>query len=137
MPVGKTKDAGWQIGVSITVHRPAEEVWDWLVSPEGISTWLGPDVAFDGEKGEAYETIDGTRGELRSWRPLDRIRMTWRPADWDHDSTVQVAIDDMGDSTRVVFHQERLANADERARQRTHWKSVSAEVASHFATEEL
>jgi len=136
MPVGKTKDAGWQIGVSITVPRPATEVWDWLVSPEGIATWLGPGVEFAGEKGEPYESEDGTRGELRSFRPLDRIRLTWQPADWPHESTVQIAVDDKGDRTRIVFHQERLSDADERAQQREHWKAVSAAVASHFATEE-
>lgn len=136
MPVGKTKDAGWQIGVSITVPCPSGEVWDWLVSPEGITTWLGPGVAFDGRKGETYETDDGTRGELRSFRPLDRIRLTWQPAARAHDSTVQIALDDKGDRTRIVFHQERLADADDRTRQRDHWKAVAAEVASHFATEE-
>ena len=136
MPVGKTKDAGWQIGVSITVHRPAPVVWDWLVSHEGLETWLGDGVELAGTKGEPYEATDGLRGELRSYRPLDRIRLTWRPRDWDHDSTVQIALDDKGDRTRIVFHQERLADADERAAQRAHWKSVSAEVHSHLSTEE-
>lgn len=132
MPVGKTKDAGWQIGVSLTVHRPAVEVWDWLVSREGLATWLGEGVAFDGIKGEHYETANGTHGELRSYRPLDRIRLTWQPPDWHHDSTVQIAIDDKGDRTRIVFHQERLTDAEERTKQRAHWKSVSTEVASHL-----
>ncbi len=132
MPVGKTKDAGWQIGVSITVPRTAPEVWNWLVSPEGLTTWLGSGLAFVGEQGEPYVSEDGTRGELRSFRPLDRIRLTWQPPDWDHDSTVQIALEDKGDRTRIVFHQERLADAEERQRQRTHWKSIAAAVRSHF-----
>lgn len=136
MPVGKTKDAGWQIGVSITVHRPGPEVWDWIVGPEGLATWLGEGVEFSGSKGELYEAADGTHGELRSYRPLDRIRLTWQPSGWAHDSTVQVAIDDRGDRTRIVFHQERLADADERARQRDHWKSVSERVKRALAEEE-
>lgn len=135
MPTGKTKDAGWQIGVSITVRRPAAEVWDWLVSPEGFAVWLGDDVQFDGTEGEAYATSSGTHGELRSYRPLDRIRLTWQPPDWPHDSTVQIAIDDKGDRTRIVFHQERLVDADERARQRDHWKSVSDSVKRILAAE--
>ena len=89
MPIGKTRDAGWQIGVSITVHRPVAEVWDWLVSPEGLETWLGDGVEFDGIKGEAHETTERTSGELRSFRPLDRIRLTWQPIDWNHDSKVR------------------------------------------------
>ena len=133
MPVGKTKEAGWQIGVSITVPIPVGDVWDWLVSPEGLATWLGAGVAFDGEKGENYETDAGTRGELRSFRPLDRIRLTWQPLDWDHDTTVQIALDDKVDRARFVFHQERLADAEERTRQRDHWKAVSEQVKRSLA----
>ena len=136
MPVGKTKDAGWQIGVSITVPIPVGDVWDFLVSSEGLSTWLGAGVGFEGEKGESYQTNEGTRGELRGFRPLDRIRLTWQPVDLDHDTTVQIALDDKGDRTRIVFHQERLADAEERERQRDHWKSIAAEVASRLTHEE-
>ncbi|MDH3249251.1 MAG: SRPBCC domain-containing protein [Acidimicrobiia bacterium] len=128
MPVGKTRDVGWQIGVSITVPRPAPVVWDWLVSQEGLATWLGDGVELTGTRGEPYETADGTHGELRSFRPRNRVRLTWQPRDWAHDSTVQVAVDDKVDRTRIVFHQERLADADERARQRDHWKTVSETV---------
>jgi uncharacterized protein YndB with AHSA1/START domain len=133
MPVGKTKDAGWQIGVSVTVPIRAADVWDWLVSPEGIAVWLGTGVSFEGEKGEAFETEEGTRGALRSFRPLDRVRLTWQPLDWDHDTTVQIALDDKGDRTRIVFHQERLADAEERVRQRDHWKAVSEQAKQSLA----
>lgn len=130
MPVGKTKDAGWQIGVSVTVGRPAEEVWRRLVSPAGIALWLGEDVAFRGLKKEAYETADGVTGELRSFRPNDRIRLTWRPAHWDHDSTVQIALEDKGERTGIRFHQERLSGAAERESQRRHWKRIAADFAA-------
>ena len=129
-PVGKTKDAGWQIGVSVTVGRPVEEVWRGLVSPAGIALWLGEDVAFRGLKKEAYETADGVTGELRSFRPNDRIRLTWRPAHWNHDSTVQIALEDKGERTGIRFHQERLSGAAERETQRRHWKRIAADFAS-------
>jgi uncharacterized protein YndB with AHSA1/START domain len=121
-------DAGWQIGVSITVRRDAVDVWDYLINKEGLETWLGSGVEFHGGKGEAYQTKDGTCGELRSYRPLDRIRLTWQPKNWDHETTVQIALDDKGDRTRIVFHQERLADADERRKQRDHWKAISEQV---------
>jgi hypothetical protein len=35
-----------------------------------------------------------------------------------------VAISDRGAKTRITFHQERLADADERERQRAHWAAV-------------
>jgi hypothetical protein len=46
----------------------------------------------------------------------------------DHDSTLQVAVEDKGGRTVVRFHQERLAGADERERQREHWKHVLDEL---------
>jgi uncharacterized protein YndB with AHSA1/START domain len=126
---GRTKDAGWQIGVSKTVDHPLEVVWEFLMSPAGTAMWLGHGVSVLDEKGRAYQTSDGTTGETRSFRRDDRIRLTWQPPDWDHDSTVQVTVMPSGhDKTVIRFHQERLANAREREQQRTHWRAVMASV---------
>lgn len=133
LPTGLTKDVGWQIGVSMTVDHPVEAVWDLLTSPEGIAIWLGDGVAFEGMVGESYETADGVRGELRSYRPRDRIRLTWRPDSWDHDTTAQVAVQAKGARTLVRFHQERLADGQERERQRAHWKRVAANLREQLA----
>ncbi len=124
MPVGRTKDAGWQIGVSRTVHQPLGEVWDLLTGPVGSSIWLGAGVAFPAEPGEGYETTAGTTGEVRSYQERRRIRLTWHPADWSHDSTVQITLQPTPSGTSIRFHQDRLADAAERERQRDHWRAV-------------
>ncbi|WP_431925283.1 SRPBCC family protein [Amycolatopsis tucumanensis] len=129
--VGRTADAGWQVGVSRTLPYPAAAVWEFLTSTAGAEIWLGAVVP--GGKGERYETAGGTTGEVRSYRELDRIRLTWRPKDWDHDSTVQVTVSPSGDRTVVRFHQEWLAGAEERAAQREHWKGVVDRVAEALA----
>jgi uncharacterized protein YndB with AHSA1/START domain len=124
-PTGLTRDVGWEIGVSRTVRIPVEEVWDFVTSAEGSAMWLGAGVHRLDEPGRAYETAAGTSGEIRSFRPLDRLRLTWRPADWAHDSTVQVTVSSVGPGrTMLRFHQERLADAAEREQQRAHWRSV-------------
>jgi uncharacterized protein YndB with AHSA1/START domain len=126
--VGQTKDAGFQIGVSRTVPFPVEHVWKFLVSPEGLGLWLGADARLGTEKGAAYATANGTAGEVRSFHENNRVRLTWRPRDWDHDTTVQVAVTASGDSTVLRFHQEWLADAGERGRQRDHWQAVMTAV---------
>jgi uncharacterized protein YndB with AHSA1/START domain len=128
MPVGKTKDVGWEIGVSRTLAAPAARVWEVLTSAEGTGLWLGSGVTWPADAGSPYELTDGTAGEIRSFRPLDRIRLTWQPPDWDHESTVQVAIRERDGRTRITFHQERLADAEERERQRAHWAAVMDRV---------
>jgi uncharacterized protein YndB with AHSA1/START domain len=122
--VGLTKDAGWEIGVSRTVHRSLDDVWALLASVAGQAIWLGPGADLDPVPGAAYDTTSGIVGEMRSWRPGDRIRLTWRPPTWDHDSTVQVAVTGGTDKTVVRFHQERMVSSAEREQQRTHWRVV-------------
>jgi uncharacterized protein YndB with AHSA1/START domain len=123
--VGLTRDAGWQIGVSKTVEHPVEDVWSFITSPEGIAIWLGEGVTVLSEPGEGYETTDGIRGETRSFRELDRLRLTWQPAGWRHETTLQLTVTSAGAGrARLGVHQERLANAEEREQQRAHWRGV-------------
>ncbi|PRX96290.1 SRPBCC family protein [Allonocardiopsis opalescens] len=128
--VGRTRDVGYQIGVSRTVPHPAERVWRLLTSPGGLALWLGDGARLTPERGAPYTTADGTRGEVRSYRENDRIRLTWRPPGWSHDTTLQVALSGAGERTAVHFHQEWLADAAERTRQREHWKGVVDRLAA-------
>jgi uncharacterized protein YndB with AHSA1/START domain len=123
--VGRTRDAGWEIGVSKTIDRPVEEVWTFITSPAGIAIWLGEGVTVLPERGAGYETTAGVNGEMRSFRELDRVRLTWQPSGWTHDTTLQVAVRSAGAGrAMLVVHQERLADAAERAQQRRHWQGV-------------
>lgn len=123
--VGRTRDAGWQIGVSKTVDHPVEAVWTFITSPAGVAIWLGEGVTVVPERGAGYETTAGVRGETRSFRKLDRIRLTWQPPDWTHDTTLQLAVTSAGEGRATLrVHQERLADATEREQQRRHWQAV-------------
>jgi uncharacterized protein YndB with AHSA1/START domain len=124
-PVGRTKDAGWQIGVSRTVHADIDEVWDYLVSPEGLSAWLGPGVATPLEVGQQYRTDDDIRGEIRSLRSRDRVRLTWQPPGRRGHATIQIALTPTKTGCTMRFHTERLVDADEREQMRSHWKRIA------------
>ncbi len=129
MPTGRTRDAGWQIGVARTLRAAPDQVWDLLTSPRGLAMWLGPGADIGTERGDPWRSDDGAHGEVRSHHPGDRIRVTCRPPGWDHDTTVQVVVVPASDGrTSLRFHQERLAGADERARQREHWRAVMARI---------
>ncbi len=132
MPVGETKDVGWEIGVSKTLRHPVEAVWQVLVGQPSV--WLGPGAELPAEKGDAWRAGDGSGGELRSRREHDRLRLThWSPSA-GHESTVQVALRAASSGTRVTFHQERLRNADEREAQRSHWQGVMAQLEKALAS---
>jgi len=123
-PVGLTKDVGWNVGVSRTLPHDPDHVWATLVSPDGLAVWLGEGAQLGEARGDAWSAGDGTTGELRSLRPGDRVRLTWRPPGRATDTTVQVAIRAAAGGTSVRFHHERLADAGEREAMRTRWKAA-------------
>jgi len=124
-PTGLTQDAGWEIGVSRTFPVAPEEAWDVLVDGPGLAVWLGEEAEIPDEVGGPYRTADGAEGELRSLRPLDRLRLTWQPPGREgRPTTVQLVVQPAATGTSVRFHQEHLADADERERQRDHWKAA-------------
>jgi len=126
---GRTRDAGWEVGVRRTVAAPIEDVWDFLLG-DGLAIWLGEtDVRF--EKGSEYETTDGVVGHIRSYTPVQKMRLSWKPTEWNHDSILQVSVKEAADGgTTIGFHQERLAGRDERKTMLGHWKTVTAELAA-------
>ncbi|MCU1377787.1 MAG: activator of ATPase 1 family protein [Acidimicrobiales bacterium] len=128
-PTGLTKDAGWEIGVSRTFPVRRDRAWAVLTSDEGVAVWLGPGSRLPTEVGEGYETADGATGELRSLRPLDRVRLTWQPAGRLSPTIVQVVIRGDDTKTSVRIHQDHLADADERGRQRAHWQATLERLA--------
>jgi uncharacterized protein YndB with AHSA1/START domain len=124
LPTGLTEGAGWEIGVSRTIPYRVDDVWAMLTAPHGLARWLGPLDELPTVPGTAYRTAEGTTGELRSRHERERLRLTWRPPGGE-ESTVQVTVSPEGEGrTRLRFHQERLRNAEERERQRAHWKRV-------------
>ena len=127
---GKTKDAGWEVGVRQTVAASSEVVWALLVG-EGLPLWLG-ETTLPHAKGETYRTADGVVGEVRAYTEGAKVRLTWHPDDWPHDSTLQVSVKEAVGGTTIGIHHERLADREERRMMLGHWKNVAAHLAAAF-----
>lgn len=130
-PTGLTKDAGWEVGVRKTVGARLPEVWQFLLG-DGLALWLG-ETTLPTEKGAAYETADGVSGTVKSYADGAKIRLTWHPSDWPHDSTLQVTVKEAPGGTTIGFHHERLADRDERRMMLGHWKNVVEDLANALA----
>lgn len=125
MATGLTKDAGWEVGVSRTLPHAPRDVWDFVSGPEGVALWLGAGAELTAEAGAPYATDDGVSGEVRGYRPGEKIRVTYG------DTTVQVAVRPAaGGRAMLRFHQERMSDAAGRERRRAHWQGVMDAVAA-------
>lgn len=97
--------------------------------PEGVAVWLGEGGPETLVEGEDYELSDGTTGEIRVVEPGSHVRMTWKPVNWDHPSTLQVrAMEASSGRGTISFHQEKVP--DDRARQsmKAYWKEKLREL---------
>ena len=129
---GLNKDAGWEVGVRTTVAAPLADVWSYLLG-EGLPVWLGDIAALPTEKGAAFETADGVRGTIRTLTDASRIRLSWHPDDWPHDTILQLTVKESETGTTIGIHHEQLADRDERRLMLGHWKNVAAAFDAHFA----
>ncbi len=129
-PVGLTRDAGWQVGVSRTLALDPDAAWALLLSPAGLAAWLGDDLAaLPAAKGERYAAAGGTTGELRSLRPGDRVRVTWQPPGRGAPATLQAVVRPAAGGASVRLHAERLDGPEEREALRARWRAALEELA--------
>jgi uncharacterized protein YndB with AHSA1/START domain len=112
--IGKTKSVGFEIGVRKTFPVSLENAWSLFFSTEGLETWLGKTEQGHLEVDEPYNTREGIPGKVRILKPLSHIRMSWKKEDWNNSSTLQVRLIKAKDKTTISFHQDNLADNNQR-----------------------
>jgi len=128
----KVPDDGWELGVRTIVPAPLPAVWDYLIG-KGLPMWLGDIAALPTEKGAQFRTADGVSGVVRSYTDRVRVRISWQPDDWPHDTTLQVSVKEAATGTTIGIQHEDLADREERRMMLGHWKNVTAALAAHFS----
>ena len=108
------------VHVQAVFRAPVGVVWQTLVSPEGTATWLGEGAVL-GDKGQSYHCADGTAGVVRSFHPLEQLRLSWHQDTEEEPSLIEVdlAVDGTGTSLRL-WHDG--LPAAQRPTMRTHWQ---------------
>jgi uncharacterized protein YndB with AHSA1/START domain len=124
--VGKTAAVGYQIGVRRTIACGEEGLWGLLLSPVGMTIWLGGVIEL--VDGAPYALADGTRGQVRVYKPWSHIRLTWQPPGWARPSTIQVRVGAASGGTTLSFHQEHLADGAARQAMKERWERVITEL---------
>ena len=63
-----------------------------------------------GGKGEPWRTADGPHGVVRSYHPLEQLRVSWHADDDAPASLVEMDLRPSCDGTEIVVRHERLAD---------------------------
>jgi uncharacterized protein YndB with AHSA1/START domain len=123
-PVGVTKDAGVQIGVRKTPAANRETLWDYLLSPRGLTLWIGSVADFRAEKGFVFASAEGVSGKLTVVQPYRKLRMTWSRPEWSMHSRLQITLlPANAGKTTIAIHQEMLEDVYIREQMRRFWEN--------------
>jgi len=108
------------VHTSATFDHPVEQVWRHLVSGRGTEAILGPGVTL-GSKGESWHSDDGPHGVVRSWHPMEQIRVSWHPHADGPLSIVDLQLHPEGSATRLDLFHEGEGIAEDGAGDKQRW----------------
>ena len=133
LPDDDVDDLEAGVHASHAVTATPTQVWQHLVSPAGTEALLG-DGARIRNKGEPWRAADGSYGVVRSWHPVEQVRVTWHPHQDGPLSMLDVQLRPDGDGTKVeVFHEGRGIANDPRG-DRQHWEDALGRLAAGLPT---
>lgn len=116
---GKT-DTPLGVQLSQAVAAPLTHVWEVLASPVGSQALLG-EGAILGAKGEPYHCADGASGVVRSYHPLEQLRVSWHETSDSPPSIVELDLRSDGDGTMLELRHDRIVDSDQYARLEQRW----------------
>jgi uncharacterized protein YndB with AHSA1/START domain len=106
--------------VRLAVNHHVGAVWQTLISPEGTAAWLGAGAVL-GDKGQSYHCTDGTAGVVRSFHPLEQLRLSWHADAETEPTLIELDVTADGDGTRLRLWHEGLP-ADQRSAMQARWQ---------------
>jgi uncharacterized protein YndB with AHSA1/START domain len=125
---GKT-DGPLEVKVGRTVAAAVTHVWEVLVSPVGSQALLGEGAVL-GAKGEPFHSADGSSGFVRSYHPLEQLRVSWHETPDSPPSIVELDLRADGTLTFLELRHDRIVDEDQKARLEQRWAEAIGRLAA-------
>ena len=116
------------IEVSRVVPFPIDKVWQLLTTSAGAEALLGEGAKL-GTKGEPWHSVDGTYGVVRSYHPMEQMRLTWHADEHAAATLVDLRLTPEGSDTRLDLRHEHLNDAALSQSMPQHWDEALARIA--------
>jgi uncharacterized protein YndB with AHSA1/START domain len=105
--------------VSRAMPQRVDKVWEVLITPAGAEALLGKGAQLGG-KGEPWRSVDGTHGVVRSYHPMEQVRLSWHSDEQAPATLVELHLLPEGEGTRLSLRYEEVEDSavSENLRQR-------------------
>jgi uncharacterized protein YndB with AHSA1/START domain len=124
---GKT-DGPLGVQISRSAAAAVAHVWEVLVSPSGSQALLGEGAVL-GAKGEPFHSADGSSGFVRSYHPLEQLRVSWHETPDSPPSIVELDLRADGTLTVLELRHDRILDEDQKARLEQRWADALGRLA--------
>lgn len=115
------------VQVSRVVPIPIDKVWQLLTTSAGAEALLGEGAKL-GTKGEPWRSVDGSYGVVRSYHPMEQMRLTWHADAHAPATLVDLRLTAEGRDTRLDLRHERLDDAALRRGLPQHWDEALSRI---------
>jgi uncharacterized protein YndB with AHSA1/START domain len=115
------------IEVSRVVPHPIDKVWQVLTTPAGAEALLGSGAQL-GTKGQPWHCSDGSHGVVRSFHPMEQVRLSWHADDHAPATTVDLQLTSEGESTRLDLRHENIPDVALSQSLRQHWENALGQI---------
>jgi len=95
------------IEVSRVVPHPIDKVWQVLTTTAGAEALLGSGAKL-GTKGQPWHSADGSHGVVRSYHPMEQVRLSWHADENAPATLVDLQLTTEGDGTRMGLRHEHI-----------------------------
>lgn len=113
-----------QIEVDEVMPTSVDHVWKALNSSEGSQALFGPGVRL-GDKGHSWHSENGTYGVVRSWHPIEQLRLTWHESTDAPRTMLDLHLVPQDGQTLLRFAHQRI-NADRAEEYAKRWTEALA-----------
>jgi activator of HSP90 ATPase len=120
----KTKNLGFQYSIRKTFPVSVDRFWEFLLSEQGISVWLGTIDITDFELNKSFKTQEGIEGKITTFKPDCHFRMSWKPMHWEKPSIIEIRITNNKGRAAMVIHQTRFFELEKREEMKIYWERI-------------
>lgn len=131
---GRNAKGFYSTMASRTLPLAAKDLWKYLESTEGQSTWLSSLSHFKFEAGAQFEVEGGVYGSLRTLKKPVRLRLRWQDEDWAKPSVLCVyLVARPGAKCILIFQHDQLPTDRARLALNERWKNVLTRLKDQLA----
>ena len=115
------------IEVSRLVPHGIDKVWQILTTPAGAEALLGSGAQLGG-KGEPWRSVDGSHGVVRSYHPMQQVRVSWHADEHAPATLVELHLTPEGEGTRLGLRHEHIPDVALSQGLRQRWEDALGRI---------